>query len=110
MSTPNRVYVALLILAVTNIIGGLLYASQDLTSSVVVITISILIALITTVFRIDPTTNITNILAYLIGSNMLMMSSIYLVHTVPIFKELLLKSPFMYAATKLKRTEIEKDL
>ena len=110
MSTPNRVYVALLILAVTNIIGGLLYASQDLTSSVVVITISILIALITTVFRIDPTTSITNILAYLIGSNMLMMSSIYLVHTVPIFKELLLKSPFMYAATKLKRTEIEKDL
>ena len=110
MSTPNRVYVALLILAVTNIIGGLLYASHDLTSSVVVITISILIALITTVFRIDPTTSITNILAYLIGSNMLMMSSIYLVHTVPIFKELLLKSPFMYAATKLKRTEIEKDL
>ncbi len=110
MKTPNRVYVALLILAITNVIGGLLYASQDLTSSIVVISIALLIGLSTTIFRIDPTTSTTSIMLYLIVSNCLMLSSIYFVHTIPIFKELLLRSPFMYAATKLKKSEIEKDL
>ncbi|MBU95059.1 MAG: hypothetical protein CL669_05645 [Balneola sp.] len=110
MKTPNRVYVALLILAITNVIGGLLYASQDLTSSIVVITISLLIGVFTTLFRIDPTTSVASIMLYLSVSNILMISSIYFVHTVPAFKELLLKSPFMYAATKLKKSEIEKDL
>ena len=110
MKTPNRVYIALLILAITNVIGGLLYAGQDLTSSVVVIAITILIAMVTSILGIDPTVSKGSILFYLISANVLMLSSIYLVHTIPILKELLLKSPFMYGATKLKKSEIEKDL
>ena len=110
MKTPKKVYISLLILAITNVIGGLLYASQDLTSSILVISISLLIGMLTALFRIDPTTSSSSIMTYLIVSNGLMLSSIYLVHTIPLFKEILLKSPFMYGATKLKKSEIEKDL
>ena len=110
MKTPGRVYIALLILSISNIIGGLLYAGQDLTSSVVVIAISILIAMVTRVLGIDPTVSKNSILVYLVLANTLMLSSVYLVHAVPILRELLLKSPFMYGATKLKKSEIEKDL
>ena len=110
MKTPNRVYIALLILAITNIIGGLLYAGQDLTSSVVIISMSLFMAIATTLLGIDPTVTRTRIVVYLVSANALMLSSIYFLHSNPLLKELLLKSPFMYAATKLKKSEIEKDL